>query len=294
MSTPCNPLLSLPSRRTSASHSPSLSLSLSLSLLSSRQRIHHSFDSPALLFPTRGPAEPRHAGEPRNLVVGQYASIGRIKSRRNKEDSVARENFLPGDLNFFPAVEGRDERARTLSPENAEEIFGDPSGRLAKSKTRGNRSHNAKAGGEEGGRSMKVQERFRKEALLIGKSWSLWTNAKCQVFSSFGRRDHTLLFKRVDDENVGGGGRGRNDSDVRFADKVYRCVISQMASHLSAQRFGPCRRVTSRMASTMLFTSRAFPPLFFFLSPPSPFRTRFPFNARFSRLRRAERRDFMR
>lgn len=114
---------------------------------------------------------------------------------------------------------------------------------------------------------MKVQERFRKEALLIGKSWSLWTNAKCQVFSSFGRRDHTLLFKRVDDENVGGGGRGRNDSDVRFADKVYRCVISQMASHLSAQRFGPCRRVTSRMASTMLFTSRAFPPLFFFSLP---------------------------
>ena len=55
--------------------------------------------------------------------------------------------FSPGDLNFFPAVEGRDERARTLSPENAEEIFGDPLGRLAKSKTRGNRSHNAKARG---------------------------------------------------------------------------------------------------------------------------------------------------
>ena len=229
------------------------------------------------------------------MVVGQYLHWPDKDPPEQRGPSL--ENF-PRDLNFFFPSCSRREKGYILL-RRARELSDPVTGKCRGNFRRSIRSDWQKAKLEEIVRIMprrrgtidESSRAFPERALLIGKSWSLWMNTKCQVFSSFERRDHTLLFKRVDDVEIsklrrrrkrrpgvkGSGGK----TILTFVSPLQGSSMRYFANGepFVVQRFGPCRHVTSRMASTMLFTSRVFPP-FFSLS--SPFRAHFPFNARFS------------
>lgn len=263
MSTSCNLHPSLPSHRIAAWLSRPLPPSLPLSFSFKFASVQHSFDSLYHSFPSF--CRMRHE-EPRNLVGGQYFHW--LDEDLSEQRGLCWKIFL----RFQRVRDGGDgEEGQRRAKKGEEARSSRRELGLCHRKRLGkfsvvHWSYWQKAKLEEivhimawGRRSMKVQERFRKERFSLGSHGLYGWIRNAEHFLVRKMWPHPPIQmnrRRIRSRGEAETARG-NDSDVRFASRFIDALFRKWRA-ICRVPFGPRRHVISRMASAS-YSIRMFP-----------------------------------